>query len=136
MPPAIGHNRARDLAYAMRWLAIHDAEDVIHDAYEVALMRGRRPTSLRLAIKQCMGRFVAARARGWSNLGEAAERVAAPEGEPEHRVDLGRALATCEPGDLETLIELQGGARALSRVAARRMRRARRRVTNCLIADC
>lgn len=132
MPLAIGKNRPRDLAYAMRWLTLQDAEDVIHDAYEVALLRGERPTSLRLAIKQCMGRFVAARARGWTVIGDGAERVAAA------RVDfeLRQALESCNAVDLETVVELQAGARAPSRANARKLRRARRRVRNCLIATC
>lgn len=133
MPAAIGQNRRRDLAYAMRWLELQDAEDVIHDAYEVALRRGERPTSLRLAIKQCMGQFMAARARGWSVLGDRAERLADVEVCLDLRVDLRRTLGTCDDPDLETLLDLQGGARAPSRANARALRRARRRVRNCLM---
>lgn len=132
MPPAIGKNRPLDLAYAMRWLDLQDAEDVVHDAYEVALRRGERPTSLRLAIKQCMGQFMAARARGWTVIGDGAERVAAVGVDFELR----QALESCNEADLETLLDLQGGGRALSRANARKWRRARRRVCNCLIAIC
>lgn len=135
MSAAIGKNRPRDLAYAMRWLDIWDAEDIVHDAYEVALRRWGRPTSLRLAIKQCVGRFVAARARGWTALGEQVERLPSDEVSIGERLDLRRALATCNSEDVAELIETAPGARAPSRAVARRIRLARRRV-RCQIETC
>jgi hypothetical protein len=132
MRRAIGENRPRDLAYAMFWVGIHDAEDVIHDAYEIALRRGERPTSLRLAIRQCVGRFVAARARGWAALGDAVDQVASDEPTFEARLDLRRGLERCNAVDVAELVAAVGGARAPSRDLGRRLRLARRRVSNCL----
>lgn len=120
----------------MRWVGFTDAEDVIHDAYEVALRRGDRPTSMRLAIKQCACALVAARARGWTALGETAEAVPSGEVSIGERLDVKRALEGCDGRDVAELIETTGGARALSRDVAKRMRRARRRVRNCLTATC
>lgn len=129
MRPELGQNRARELAYARFWVSLPDAEDVLHDAYEIALRREPKPTRLRLAIKQSACRFMAARARGWTTLGPQAEQVPARRRPLELRLDLARAA---DPVDVQTMVELEGGARAPSRANARALRRARRRLRNCL----
>jgi hypothetical protein len=131
MYPELGRHRARELAYAMSWVAHPDAEDVLHDAYEIAIRRGGRPTNIRLAIKQSACRFLASRARGWATLGDSVELIPDRDRSVALRVDLARAL---DRKDLETVLELEDGARALSRARARSLRLARRRLRSCLTA--
>lgn len=129
MYPELGQNRARELAYARFWVAHPDAEDVLHDAYEIALRREPKPTRIRLAIKQSACQFLAARARGWTTLGPQAEQVPARRRSLELRLDLARAV---DPVDVQTMVELEPSSRAPSRADARSLRRARRRLRNCL----
>ena len=102
---------------------LSDSEDIVHDAYELALRRYPKRTSMRLAVKQCAGLFLAARARGWGCIAEPDQLADAGAAAPVQIVEMREAFASVRVLDLVTIIEGDGERRRTPE-----FRRARRRV--------
>ena len=136
MPDALTRRRGEDVLYASRWVGPCDAEDIVHDAYETAIRRRPARTSIRLAIKQHACALIATRRRGWAGLADPDESIACGEALLDERFDDRAWLRRADLADVVAVVDCPSSSRAPSRKTARQLRRARRRISQCKIANC